>query len=45
MDPMLELRDSSGGLILANDNWRSDQEQEIIPDRITAQQRFGGSDR
>ena len=29
-DPMLELRDSSGGLIRANDNWRSDQEAEII---------------
>src|SRR5205814_8708227 len=29
-DPMLELRDSSGGLIRSNDNWRSDQEAEII---------------
>jgi hypothetical protein len=29
-DPVLELRDSSGGLIRANDNWRSDQETEII---------------
>jgi hypothetical protein len=29
-DPVLELRDSSGGLIRSNDNWRSDQEAEII---------------
>jgi uncharacterized delta-60 repeat protein len=29
-DPILELRDSSGGLVRANDNWRSDQEAEII---------------
>jgi hypothetical protein len=29
-DPVLELRDSSGGLIGSNDNWRSDQEAEII---------------
>ena len=29
-DPILELRDSSGGLIAVNDNWRSDQEAEII---------------
>ena len=29
-DPILELRDSSGGLIRSNDNWRSDQEAEII---------------
>jgi plastocyanin len=28
-DPVLELRDSSGGLIRSNDNWRSDQEAEI----------------
>ena len=27
---VLELRDSSGGLIRSNDNWRSDQEAEII---------------
>jgi hypothetical protein len=27
---MLELRDSVGGLLMANDNWRSDQEAEII---------------
>ena len=29
-DPILELRNSSGGLIAVNDNWRSDQEAEII---------------
>jgi hypothetical protein len=29
-DPVLELRDSSGALIQANDNWRSTQEAEII---------------
>jgi hypothetical protein len=28
-DPVLELRNSSGGLIAFNDNWRSDQEAEI----------------
>jgi hypothetical protein len=29
-DPTLELRDSNGGLIRSNDNWRNDQEAEII---------------
>lgn len=29
-DPTLELRDGNGALIRANDNWRSDQEIEII---------------
>ena len=29
-DLVLELRDGSGSLILANDDWRSTQEQEII---------------
>ena len=29
-DPTLELRDANGGLIFANDNWRSDQEAAII---------------
>jgi len=29
-DPMLELHDSKGSLILQNDNWRSTQEQQII---------------
>jgi hypothetical protein len=29
-DPVLELHDSSGGLIASNDNWRTDQEADII---------------
>jgi hypothetical protein len=29
-DPVLELRDSSGGLIRSNDNWRTDQQAEIM---------------
>jgi hypothetical protein len=29
-DPFLELRDSSGTLIRANDNWRDEQEAEIV---------------
>jgi uncharacterized delta-60 repeat protein len=29
-DPVLELRDVTGALIASNDNWRSDQEAEII---------------
>jgi hypothetical protein len=29
-DPTLELRDSNGTLLRANDNWRSDQQAEII---------------
>lgn len=29
-DPVLELRNSSGGLIASNDDWRTDQEAEII---------------
>ena len=33
-DPFLELRDSSGVLILSNDNWRSDQEAEIMATMI-----------
>ena len=33
-DPVLELHDSSGGLIFSNDNWRSDQEAEIIATTI-----------
>jgi hypothetical protein len=33
-DPVLELRDSSGGLIASNDDWRSDQEAEIIATTI-----------
>ena len=33
-DPTLELRDSSGGLLGMNDNWRSTQESEIIATTI-----------
>jgi hypothetical protein len=33
-DTTLELRDSNGSLIRANDDWRSDQEQEIIDTTI-----------
>ncbi len=33
-DPALELHDSNGALIVANDNWRSDQEAEIIATTI-----------
>ena len=29
-DPTLELRDTNGGLLAANDNWRTTQEAEII---------------
>jgi hypothetical protein len=29
-NPTLELRDGNGQLIASNDNWRSDQEAEII---------------
>ncbi len=29
-DPFIELRNSAGGLIMSNDNWRSDQEEEIL---------------
>lgn len=29
-DPILELRDANGALLRSNDNWRSDQEAEII---------------
>lgn len=29
-DPVLELRNSSGGLIASNDDWRTDQQAEII---------------
>lgn len=30
VDPTLELHDKDGNLIMSNDNWRSDQEAEII---------------
>jgi hypothetical protein len=33
-DPTLELRDGNGALIAFNDNWRSDQEAEIIATTI-----------
>ncbi len=33
-DPVLELRDANGNLIGQNDNWRSDQEQQIIATTI-----------
>ena len=33
-DPTLELHDGNGALIVANDNWRSDQETEIIATTI-----------
>ncbi len=29
-DPTLELYDANGALVVSNDNWRSDQENEII---------------
>jgi hypothetical protein len=33
-DPTLELRDGNGGLIAANDNWRSTQETEVVATTI-----------
>jgi hypothetical protein len=33
-DPTLELHDGNGGLMAANDNWRSNQEAEIIATQI-----------
>jgi hypothetical protein len=33
-NPILELRDGNGGLIRSNDDWRSDQEAEIIATTI-----------
>lgn len=33
-DPTLELRDGNGALIRSNDNWRTDQEAEIIATTI-----------
>jgi len=33
-DPTMELRDGNGALIRSNDNWRSDQEAEIIATTI-----------
>jgi uncharacterized protein (DUF1800 family) len=34
MDPALELRDANGALIMANDDWRSDQQAEIAASSI-----------
>ncbi len=33
-NPTLELHDGNGGLIVGNDNWRSDQEAEIIASTV-----------
>jgi hypothetical protein len=33
-DPALELHDGQGSLIFQNDNWRSDQEQQIIDSNV-----------
>lgn len=33
-DPVLELHDSTGALLVSNDNWRDTQEQEIIDTTI-----------
>lgn len=33
-DPILELRDGNGALVRSNDNWRSDQQAEIIATTI-----------
>lgn len=34
-DPVLELRDENGALLRSNDNWRSDQESEILATTIS----------
>jgi hypothetical protein len=33
-DPILEFRDGNGGLLASNDNWRSNQEAEIMATTI-----------
>jgi FG-GAP-like repeat len=33
-DPFVELRDSNGALLASNDNWRTDQEAEIIATQV-----------
>lgn len=33
-DPVLELHDADGSLIFSNDNWRSDQEKQIIDSTV-----------
>ena len=42
-DPVLELHDENGVLLRSNDNWRSDQEAEIIADFTPTSERLGGS--
>lgn len=37
LDPTLELRDAEGNLLAANDNWRTNQEQEIIATGLAPQ--------
>lgn len=39
-DPTLELRDSDGALLASNDNWRSDQETEIMATGIPPTNNF-----
>ena len=43
-DPTLELHDGNGAAIASNDNWRSDQEAEIIATTHSAVERFGVGD-
>jgi hypothetical protein len=33
-DPILELHDAEGSLIFSNDNWRSDQEKQIVDSTV-----------
>jgi hypothetical protein len=33
-DPTLELHDPNGSLIFQNDNWRTDQEQQILDSNL-----------
>ena len=44
-DPTLELHDSNGALIAANDNWKSDQQSAIGSDRHSANERRRGRHR
>jgi hypothetical protein len=37
-DPFLELHDSNGAVLASNDNWRSDQEAEIIETKVPPSQ-------
>ena len=34
LDPSLELRDSEGSLVFSNNNWRSDQEAQLIESNL-----------